>query len=190
MVGAGALAPHLVEAHCTVRPIRRVLWWNRSRPSLERAIADVGPRLSKVALVVVDDLQDAVSSADVVSTATMARDPLIKGAWLRAGTHLDLVGGYRPDMREADDDCIRATARCYIDARFTTLEIAGDLTQPIASRVLDASSIIDMVQVARGDKPKRQSDDEITWFKSGGGGHEDLATAWAIYEASGRGEAC
>jgi len=183
MVGAGALAPHLIEAHCAVRPIRQVLWWNRSRPSLERAIAALAPRLPKVAIVAADDLHDAVSFADIVSTATMAREPLIKGVWLRSGTHLDLVGGYRPDMREADDDCIAFAARWYVDARFTTVEVAGDLTQPIASGVLDASSIIDMGQVARGEKPKRISEEEITWFKSGGGGHQDLATAWAVHKA-------
>jgi ornithine cyclodeaminase len=183
MAGAGALAPHLVEAHCAVRPIRRVLWWNRSRPALERAIAALAPSLPKVAIVAVDDLHDAISFADVVSTATMATEPLVKGAWLRPGAHLDLVGGYRPDMREADDDCIKVAARHYVDARFTTVEVAGDLTQPIASGVLDAASIIDMEEVARGKKPKRLTDDEITWFKSGGGGHEDLATAWAIYRA-------
>jgi ornithine cyclodeaminase len=183
IVGAGALASHLVEAHCAVRPIRRVLWWNRSRPALERAVAALAPRLPKVAMIAVDDLRDASSSADIICAATMAQDPLIKGAWLLPGTHLDLVGGYRPDMREADDDCLKVAARHYVDARFTTLEIAGDLTQPIASGVLDPSSIIDMEQVARGEAPKRQSDDEITWFKSGGGGHEDLATAWAIYKA-------
>jgi ornithine cyclodeaminase len=188
VVGAGALAPHLVEAHCAIRPIRRVLWWNRSRTAVERAIAALAPRLPKVLIVAADDLQDAISSADIVSTATMATEPLVKGAWLRRGTHLDLVGGYRPDMREADDDCIEAAKRHYVDARFTTIEIAGDLTQPIASGLLDASSVIDMGEVARGEKPKRISDEEITWFKSGGGGHEDLATAWAIYQAS-RGEA-
>jgi alanine dehydrogenase len=183
MVGAGALAPHLVEAHCAVRPIRRVLWWNRSRPALERAIADLGPRLPKVAIVAAENLQDAISFADIVSTATMAQEPLVKGVWLRSGTHLDLVGGYRPDMREADDDCIAFAARHYVDARFTTIEEAGDLTQPIAEGLLDPASIIDMEQVARGTKPKRVSNDEITWFKSGGGGHEDLSTAWAIYKA-------
>jgi ornithine cyclodeaminase len=183
MVGAGALAPHLIEAHCSVRPIKRVLWWNRSRPALERAVAALTPRLPKVAIVATDDLRDAVSSADIVSCATMTNEPLVKGAWLRAGAHLDLVGGYRPDMREADDDCIARAARHYLDARLTTIEVVGDLTQPIASGVLDPASIIDMGQVARGEKPKRLSDDEITWFKSGGGGHEDLATAWAVYRA-------
>lgn len=183
MVGAGALAPHLIEAHCTVRPIRQVLWWNRSRPALARAIAALAPRLPKVEITVAEDLHDAISFADIVSTATMATEPLVKGAWLRLGTHLDLVGGYRPDMREADDDCIKLAARHYVDARFTTIDMAGDLTQPIASSVLGPASVIDMEEVARGRKPKRLSDDEITWFKAGGGGHEDLATAWAIYEA-------
>lgn len=184
MIGAGALAPHLVEAHCAVRPIRRVLWWNRSRPALGTAIAGIAGRLPNVAIMAADNLQDAVALADIVSTATMAQQPLVKGAWLRPGTHLDLVGGYRPDMREADDDCLRAAARAYVDARFTTIDVAGDLTQPIASGVLDAASVIDMEQVARGQKPKRTSDNEVTWFKSGGGGHEDLATAWAVHQVS------
>ena len=183
MVGAGALAPHLIEAHCAVRPIRQVLWWNRSRPALERAIAALAPLLPTVSIVAADDLHDAVSRADIVSTATMAQEPLVKGAWLRSGAHLDLVGGYRPDMREADDDCVAVAARCYVDARFTTIEEAGDLTRPIASGAVAAASVIDMGEVARGQKPKRISDDEITWFKSGGGGHEDLATAWAVYKA-------
>jgi alanine dehydrogenase len=183
MIGAGALAPHLVEAHCAVRPIRQVLWWNRGRPAVERAIAALAPRLPKVALVAADDLHDAISFADIISTATMATEPLVKGAWLHAGAHLDLVGGYRPDMREADDDCVNFAARHYVDARFMTLDVAGDLTQPIASGTLDPAAVIDMEQVARGQKPKRISEDEITWFKSGGGGHEDLATAWAVYRA-------
>jgi ornithine cyclodeaminase len=183
MVGAGALAPHLIEAHCSVRPIKRVLWWNRSRPALERAIDALSPRLPKVAIVAADDLHDAVSFSDIVSTATMATEPLVKGAWLRLGAHLDLVGSYRPDMREADDDCIKAASRHYVDARFTTLDVAGDLTQPIAAGLLNPAAVIDMGEVARGERPKRGASDEITWFKSGGGGHEDLATAWAVYKA-------
>jgi len=183
MVGAGALAPHLVEAHCAVRPIRKVLWWNRSRAALDRAIESVRALLPDVSIEAASDLAGAVAQADIVSAATMAQQPLIKGAWLKAGAHLDLVGGYRPDMREADDDCLRRAARPYVDARFTTLEVAGDLTQPIASGLLDPASIIDLEQVARGEKPMRTSDSEITWFKSGGGGHEDLATAWAVYQA-------
>lgn len=176
MVGAGALAPHLVEAHCAMRPIRRVLWWNRSRAALDGAIQSMRALLPNIAIEAVSDLGTAVAQADIVSTATMSLEPVVKGAWLKRGAHLDLVGGYRPDMREADDDCLKRAARIYVDARFTTLEVAGDLTQPIASGVLDQASVVDMEQAARGQKPKRTSDSEITWFKSGGGGHEDLAT--------------
>jgi ornithine cyclodeaminase len=183
MVGAGALAPHLVEAHCAMRPISKVLWWNRSRDALYRAITAVRPLLPHVAIEATTDLAAAVARADIVSTATMSLEPVVKGAWLKSGAHLDLVGGYRPDMREADDDCLKRAARIYVDARFTTLEVAGDLTQPIASGLLDQASVVDMEQAARGQKPKRTSDSEITWFKSGGGGHEDLATAWAVYRA-------
>jgi ornithine cyclodeaminase len=183
MVGAGALAPHLVEAHCTLRPIRKVLWWNRSPAGLEHAMGLLRAQLPEVTFEAVGDLAAAVKAADIVSCATMATAPLIQGDWLKPGTHLDLVGGYRPDMREADDECLRRAPRRYVDARFTTVEICGDLTQPLRSGVLDESTIIDMQQVARGAKPKRLYDDEITWFKSGGGGHEDLATAWAVYRA-------
>lgn len=183
MVGAGALAPHLVEAHCAVRPIKRVLWWNRSRTALDRAMDSVRGLLRNVTIEAASDLAAAVRQADIVSTATMSLEPLVKGAWLKPGAHLDLVGGYRPDMREADDECLARAAQIYVDARFTTLEVAGDLTQPIAAGLLKPDSVIDMQQTARGEKPKRQSNQEITWFKSGGGGHEDLATAWAVYQA-------
>jgi ornithine cyclodeaminase len=183
MVGAGALAPHLVEAHCAVRPIKRVLWWNRSRATLDRAMDSVRALLPHVTLEPAPDLAAAIGRADIVSTATMSLESVVKGAWLTPGAHLDLVGGYRPDMREADDECLKRAARIYVDARFTTLAVAGDLTQPIASGRLDPASVIDMEQAARGEKPKRTSDSEITWFKSGGGGHEDLATAWAVYQA-------
>lgn len=181
MVGAGALAPHLVEAHCAVRPIRRVLWWNRTMSNVDKAIEAIAPFVPEVRLESTDSLAEAASAADIISTATMSQRPLIEGAWLKPGCHLDLVGGYRPDMREADDECARRSARHYVDARFMTVQIAGDVIDPIAAGIIDGGNVIDFGEVARGEKPKRLSDDEITWFKSGGGGHEDLATAWYIY---------
>jgi len=175
MVGAGALAPHLIEAHATVRPIRRVRIWNRTperaqklAKSLQRPGFDVRA---------VTDLAAAVREADIVSAATMTTAPLIEGAWLRPGVHLDLVGGYRPDMREADDEAVRRADRIFVDARFTAVEEAGDLVQPIKAGLIGPESVTDTFQLARGERPGRQSADEITFFKSGGGGHEDLGTA-------------
>jgi ornithine cyclodeaminase len=176
MVGAGALAPHLIAAHCAVRPIRRVLVWNRTgarAADLAKRIAAERPELRVSAVA---DLDAALPEADIVSCATMATAPLVHGARLRPGTHLDLVGGYHPDMREADDEAVRR-ARIFVDARLTTLADAGDVCQPLAAGIIREADITDSFQLARGERPGRLSAEEITLFKSGGGGHEDLGTA-------------
>lgn len=175
LVGAGALGPHLVRAHHAVRPIRRVLVWNRTPSRAELVAAELAAELG-VEASAVTDLEQAVREADLVTCATMANKPLVKGAWLRPGTHLDLVGGFREDMREADDEAVRR-ARIFVDARFTAAAHAGDICQPLASGLITDADITDTFELARGEKPGRQSPDEITLFKSGGGGHEDLGTA-------------
>lgn len=180
MVGGGALAPHLVEAHCALRPIRRVMWWNR-RPETLIAPAEA-LRQRGIAIEIANDLAAAVGQADIVSTATRATTPLIHGAWLKSGSHLDLVGGYLPEMREADDMAFRAATRHYIDARLTTIEVAGDVTQPIRDGLANPTDFVDMFELNRRQKPGREQADEITWFKSGGGGHEDLAVAKYIFD--------
>jgi ornithine cyclodeaminase len=185
MVGAGALAPYLVRAHCAVRPIARVMIWNRTPVGAERMAASLAGR--GLATVVVTDLAAAVREADIVSCATMATEPVIQGAWLRPGLHLDLVGGYRLDMREADDDAVRG-ARIFIDAWFTAGEHCGDICLPLAAGIIAKDAITDTFQLARGERPGRQGDDEITLFKSGGGGHEDLGTAQHILTRLGDGQ--
>jgi ornithine cyclodeaminase len=177
MVGAGALAPYLARAHCAVRPISRIMIWNRTRENAERMAASLTAR--GLPAETAGDLAGAVQNADVVSCATMATEPVIKGAWLRPGVHLDLVGGFRPDMREADDDAVRR-ARIFIDAWFTAGEHCGDICQPLAAGIIAKDTITDTFQLARGERPGRRSEDEITLFKSGGGGHEDLGTAQHI----------
>src|SRR5690606_12136618 len=106
MMGAGALGPHLVRAPCAVRPIRRVRLWNRTAARAEVAAAELRDELGIDVAATVDP-EAAIRVADIVSCATMATEPLIKGAWLAPGTHLDLVGGFRADMREADDEAVR-----------------------------------------------------------------------------------
>lgn len=174
MVGAGALAPYLVRAHCAVRPIAHVMIWNRTAGNAERmaaALARPGLRVE-----VASDLAAAVAGADIVSCATMASAPVIRGAWLSPGVHVDLVGGYRPEMREADDEAVRR-ARVFVDAWFTAGDHCGDICQPVAAGLIKKDDITDTFQLARGERPGRSRADEITLFKSGGGGHEDLGTA-------------
>jgi ornithine cyclodeaminase len=128
------------------------------------------------------DAADAAAQADIISCATYAPQPILQGDWLHPGTHVDLVGSYREDMREADDAVVRRAGRLYVDARFSTVGISGDVTAPMKSGVLREEDIADLFQLASGAKPGRRSDQDITVFKSGGGGHEDLAVALALYE--------
>jgi ornithine cyclodeaminase/alanine dehydrogenase-like protein (mu-crystallin family) len=175
MVGAGGLAPYLAMAHRAVRPtIDRVLVWNRSRHKAERMADAIGGE-------VVDDLDAAVAEADVVSAATAAIEPLIHGAVVRPGTHLDLVGGFTPEMRESDDEVARR-ARLFVDAAMFNIDHCGDLCQPIASGVRSRDDVeADLFGLCRGEHPGRTSADDITLYKSGGGAHLDLmATRFAM----------
>jgi ornithine cyclodeaminase len=129
------------------------------------------------------DLDAELGQADIVSSATITATPLIKGASLKPGTHVDLVGGFTPTMREADDDAI-IRARVFVDTRAGATKEAGDIVQPLASGVLKAEAIVaDLHELARGQKNGRRSADEITLFKSVGAALEDLAAGIAVYQA-------
>jgi ornithine cyclodeaminase/alanine dehydrogenase-like protein (mu-crystallin family) len=183
MVGAGTLAPFLVRAHRAVRPITRVLLWNRTR---SRAIATAFALANAAGIEteIADDLEAAVREADIVSCATLSPEPLIKGAWLKKGMHVDLVGGFTPRMREADDAAIKK-ARLYVDTR-TALKEAGDLAQPIRRKAITAAKILgDLGQLCRGEVKGRRKADEITLFKSVGTAIEDLAAAKLVWAKLG-----
>ncbi len=175
MVGTGALAAHLIEAHASVRPIVNVLVWGRNPQKAERLAQRLNRRSLRVAATA--DLANAVRGAHIVSCATLSQAPLIAGHWLPLGVHLDLVGGFRPEMREADDDCIRR-ARIFVDTRAGALADAGDIVQPLASGVLREDDIAgDLFDLARGSRAGRRYHDQITLFNSVGTALEDLAAA-------------
>lgn len=176
MVGAGALAPHLVMAHVAVRPsIRRVSVWNRTAARADEMARSLS--LEGVQIDVVDDLESAVRDADIISCATQATTPLIRGEWLKEGVHLDLVGGYTPDMREADDEAV-ARAKIFVNSRRFTLGRCGDITAPLEAGAISEGDILaDHYDLCRGRHPGRAGAGDITLFKNGGGGHLDLMTA-------------
>ena len=180
MVGAGALAPRLIAAHAAVRPIDTVSVWNRTPEKAETLAAALDrPGLSVAAT---SDLAGAVAAADIVSVATMSPDPLVRGAWLRPGAHLDLVGAFTPSMREADDAAV-GRARVYVDTRAGALKEAGDIVQPVAAGIISEADIAgDLAGLCRGTVAGRSRDDEITLFKSVGAAIEDLAAAVLVYE--------
>lgn len=179
VVGAGAISRWLVRAHCSVRPsLKRVLIWNRTAA---RAV-DVAQSLSQegIAAEAVRELDAAVPEADVITSCTRAHEPLVRGALLKTGAHLDLVGSYTPQTREADDACVRR-ALLFVDRRETALTGVGDIVQPIAHGVISERNIIgDLYDLAGGTVAGRRSPTDITVFKNAGGAHLDLMTAEVV----------
>jgi ornithine cyclodeaminase len=174
VIGTGRLSANLIEAHASVRPISKVLVWGRDMARAQ-AIADRASSLG-LEISVVDDLEAAAGQADIISCATLSEQPLIKGAWLKPGTHLDLIGAFKPTMRETDDEAVRR-AHIYVDTRAGALSEGGDLIQPIRTGVISADDIIaDLSELAGGHKG-REAEDHITLFKSVGASLEDLAGA-------------
>jgi alanine dehydrogenase len=179
MIGAGALAPHLVRAHRAVRPITRVTLWNRTRShaiSTAFALSAAG-----IEPTIADDLEEAVREADIVSCATLSPVPLVRGAWLKKGTHVDLVGAFSLKTREADDAAVKR-ARVYVDSRASAPKGSGDIAIPLKKKIITLKGIQgDLFELCRGKKPGRKRRDEITLFKSTGLALEDLAAAVLVW---------
>lgn len=182
VVGAGALAPHFAAAQMAAcRSLERVLVWNRT-PCKAEAVAGA-LRHDGADAQAVTDLDGAVAQSDVITCVTMSDRPLVKGALLRPGTHLDLVGAYMSSLRETDDEAL-SRGRIFVDTRHG-MENTGDLGQALASGLIAPEAIAgDHFDLARGRVQGRQSTEEITVFKNVGGGHLDVFTAMALHEAS------
>ncbi|MCB2134635.1 MAG: NAD(P)-binding domain-containing protein, partial [Rhodobacteraceae bacterium] len=163
IVGAGTVAQSMVEAYSAAFPGASFTVWTR-RPESARTFADATGAAPTA------DLEGAVRNAEIVATATMATEPLIKGEWLQPGTHLDLIGAYRPDMREVDDTAM-ARARVFVDARATTIHHIGEIMAPIASgAIAEADILADFYDIATGAFARTNAED-ITIAKNGGGAH-------------------
>ncbi|WP_281992900.1 ornithine cyclodeaminase family protein [Sulfitobacter geojensis] len=173
IVGAGNQGRALHAAYSAAFPDATFTLWNRSPANAEKMAGEL-PNIT-----VVQDLETAVTEADVITSATMSTDPLIKGAWLRPGQHLDLIGAYRPDMREVDDEAIRR-ARVFVDSFDTTIGHIGEINIPLEAGTISRDHLIaDYYEL---DAFKRQGADDITLFKNGGGAHLDLMTSRYILD--------
>jgi ornithine cyclodeaminase len=182
MIGAGQMAPHLVRAHCAVRPsLRRVMVWNRTLEKAQALCTELGEQIADVEFSTADNLQAAAGSVDLICSAIACDEPIIRGEWLKDGTHVDLIGAYTASMREADDECLRRGS-LFVDARETTLHHIGELMIPLASGVISTDDVLaDLSDLCQQRHAGRSSDDEITIFKNGGGGHLDLMCARLLH---------
>jgi len=180
IVGCGRIARQLAHFHVALRPTLKIVQvWGRSTAHAAALADELCSR--GIEARVAASLPAAASESDIISAATLATDPLIHGAWIRPGTHVDLVGGYTPAMREADDDLI-GRSRVFVDTREGAMHEAGDIVSPIASGVLKEDAVYDLHDLCRHLQPGRRHKDEITVFKSVGAALEDLAAAILVFE--------
>lgn len=180
LVGAGALAPHFVRAHAAVRPVKRVFVHTRTIAKGEALAAELAQHGLEVHSVT--DLEHAVRQSDIVTCVTTSTAPIVKGAWLKPGAHVDLAGAFKPTMRETDGDVV-ARSSVYVDTREGALAEAGDLLQARDEGKFDFANVKgDLFDLCRGKVSGRSSDSEITLFKSAGTAIEDLATAIMVYQ--------
>ncbi|MEZ5752631.1 MAG: ornithine cyclodeaminase [Paracoccaceae bacterium] len=176
IVGAGTVAASLIEAYSAQFPGIAITLWAR-RPEAAQALAARYPGTRTAT-----DLRSAVEAADIVSTCTMAKAPVVPGSWLRPGQHLDLIGAYTPDMRETDDEAFRC-ARVFVDSRATTIHHIGEVMKPLASGAITEADVLGDFHDLVAGRAGRTGPDDITLFKNGGGAHLDLMTARVILAA-------
>lgn len=170
IVGAGTVGHSLCQAFGQGFPKAQIWVWNRTKCKAQ-ALAQILPNVS-----IAENLAIAVHSADIIVSATMSKDPILKGDWLRPGQHVNLIGAYRPDMREADDNALQK-ARIFVDSFDTTIEHIGELKTPLNEGTI---SRCDLLADFYNLNAFSANSDEITLFKNGGGAHLDLMTSHYI----------
>ena len=188
MVGAGALSAHLIKAHIVVRPLlKRVLIWNRSFVNAQKVVDSLHDLCrpcdgSRIYVEAHEDLESCVRQADIITCATFSSEPLVLGQWVKRGTHVDLVGAFKPSMRETDDDVIQH-AKLFVDTRDGALKEGGDLVSPLSRGVIGVEHVLgDLYELVQGKVKGREGEGETTVFKSVGYALEDLVGAELIYE--------
>lgn len=181
MVGAGAMAEPLIRAHLSVRPgLETILLWNRT-PARVEALAARLDDLSQCVEIALD-LQAAAARADIISCATMSKTPVLKGEWVPAGCHVDLVGAFKADMREVDD-ALHRRATWFVDSYDTTLDHIGELKIPLSEGVIERDAVKGDLHALVAGTARRSSNEETTVFKNGGGAHLDIMVSNALVRA-------
>ncbi|WP_407180774.1 ornithine cyclodeaminase family protein [Bradyrhizobium sp. STM 3562] len=180
ILGSGRVASLLPDAYRAVRDVSRIGVWNVNADSASRMVDRL--RSEGLDAMVVSDLEHAVRTADIVTSATLATSPLIKGEWLQPGVHVDLIGAFTPAMRESDDEAVRRSA-VFVDT-YEAMHEAGDLVHPIKAGILSRQDVrASLFEICSGAVQGRRSRNEITLFKAVGTALADLAAAGLAYKA-------
>ncbi|MEM9331886.1 MAG: ornithine cyclodeaminase [Pseudomonadota bacterium] len=181
MVGAGTVAASIIDAYHEVFPtIERFMIWNRTPEKANRLAEE--KTSANLSIEVVPQLADACAEADIITAATMSVDPILQGQHIKPGTHVDLIGAFKPNMREADDALI-SKATLFVDSRDTTIGHIGEIEIPLKNGIISQTDLLGDLYDLCGDRTGRKTEDEVTLFKNGGGAHLDLMTSRKIFQA-------
>lgn len=192
VIGTGTLSPQLISAHLSIRPINKVMVWGRNIEKAKSICQEMSAlyQTNEIEFVAIDSIENHIAAADIISCATLSKEPLIKGEWLVPGQHLDMVGAYRPDMREMDDECLKR-GRIYVDNMSSAIRETGDLAIPLAEGIIEESEIeadlFALCEKSKGELSNPENsigrkNQDITVFKSVGHALEDLAAAKLVFE--------
>ena len=184
LLGTGNLATYIIRANASVRPLKRVLVWGRTPSKAEEVVRSMSAELGDVDISVAGDIESACAEADIVVSATGSHEPLVKGDWIKEGTHTDFIGNHHATKRECDTDLI-LKSKVYADSRVNAFKEAGEILVPISEGVFTKDGVVaELTEMCAGTAPLRESDSEITLFKSIGMALSDLVGAGLAYKVA------
>ena len=187
LLGTGNLATYIIRANASVRPLKRVLVWGRTASNAGKVVDQMNAELDDIEVSVVDNLEEACGQSDIIVSATGSHEPLVKGDWVKPGTHTDFIGNHHADKRECDTALV-LKSKVYADSYANCFKEAGEILVPISEGVFTKEDVVaDLSEMCSGSAPLRQSDDEVTLFKSIGMGISDLVGAGLAYQVSVKG---
>ena len=188
LLGSGNLAPYLIRAHASVRPLKKVIVWSRTRANAEKVTTQMAAELGDIEFVVADEIQAACAEADIIVSATGSAEVLVEGAWVKEGTHTDFLGNHHADKRECDTDLVLKSS-VYVDTYVNCFKEAGEVLVPIAEGKFSKEDVKgELSELCQGKAPGRSHAGEITLFKSVGSALSDLVAAYSTYSALSDGE--
>ena len=185
LLGSGNLSTYIIRAQASVRALKQVMVWGRTPDNVERLISKMSGELTGIRFSVVDNLEEACGKADIVVSATGSHEPLVKGDWIKEGTHTDFIGNHHATKRECDTALV-VKSKVYADSRDNCFREAGEILLPISEGVFKKDDVVaQLTEMCSGQATLRENDQEITFFKSIGMALSDLVGAGLAYQSSG-----
>lgn len=182
VLGTGNLAGYIIRANASVRPLKKIMVWGRTREKAEAVCKSSSALLPHIEFVVAEDREAACAQADIIVCATGSHEPLVLGDWIKPGTHTDFIGNHHATKRECDTALV-TKSRVYVDSYVNAMKEAGEILVPIREGVFRQEDIVaELAEMCRGSAVLRQSDEEITMFKSIGMALSDLVGAGLVYK--------